>query len=40
MYIQVSQIVKEKADFVVDGLKAVDEITADIMSFLRSREQT
>jgi len=38
MYIQVSQIVKEKADIIVDGLKTVDEITADIISFLRNRE--
>jgi uridine kinase len=38
MYIQASQIVQEKADIVVNGLKAVDEITTDIMSFLNDKQ--
>jgi uridine kinase len=38
MYIQVSRIVKEKADLVVDGMKPVDEITADIVKRLMCRQ--
>ena len=38
MYIQVSQIVQEKADIVVNGLKAVDEITTDIMRLLNDKQ--
>jgi uridine kinase len=38
MYIQVSQIVQEKADIVVNGLKAVDEIATDIRSLLNDKQ--
>jgi hypothetical protein len=38
MYIQLSQIVQVKADIVVNGLKAVDEITSEIMSTLNDKQ--
>jgi uridine kinase len=38
MYIQVSQIVQAKADLVVNGLKAVDEITSEIMGTLNDKQ--
>jgi len=37
MYIQVSQRVREKANLVVDGLKPVDEITAEIVDFMHGK---
>jgi uridine kinase len=38
MYIQVSQIVKENADIIVNGLKAVDEITTELVSILNNKQ--
>jgi len=35
MYIGVSQIVQEKADIVVNGMKTVNEITTDILNALK-----
>lgn len=37
MYIQVSQFVQGKADIVVNGLKAVDEVTTDIINLLNDK---
>jgi len=38
MYIQVSQRVRGNADLVVDGLKSVDEITTEIVEFMRDKQ--
>ena len=40
MYIGVSQIVQEKADIVVNGMKTVDEITTDILNAIKTRLQS
>jgi hypothetical protein len=37
MYLQVSHLVKEKADVIVDGLKTVEEITGDILRSIEFR---
>lgn len=38
MYIQVSQIVQDKADIIVNGMKTVDEITSDILSAIKDKQ--
>jgi len=36
MYIQVSQIVKENSDMIINGMKAVNEIASDILSKIKA----
>ena len=38
MYTQVSRIVQDKADIVISGMKAVNEITIDIMNALKDKQ--
>ena len=38
MYSQVSQIVKENADIIINGMNTVDEITSDIVSMIKGKQ--
>lgn len=38
MYIQVSQMVKERADVIVDGMQSIDEVTRDILRSIQENQ--